>query len=92
MIKPKKMKKYILLAIVSAAALSASAQLTIGGHLAVLDSLTSTYLCPVAKTQFGTDLVAPVTYTADSTATVTPSRQWRAASAGPSRWPMVTVL
>ena len=71
MIKPKKMKKYILLAIVSAAALSASAQLTIGGHLAVLDSLTSTYLCPVAKTQFGTDLVAPVTYTADSTATVT---------------------
>ncbi len=36
-------------------------QLVIDGHLAVLDSLTSTYLCPISRTHFSSDFTARIT-------------------------------
>lgn len=42
--------------------LTAHGGLTIDGHLAVLDSLTNTYLCPIKRTTFGTRLDAVITF------------------------------
>lgn len=45
---------------------ASATRLTVGGRLAVLDSLTNTYLCPLPKANFGQDLSALVTYDCDS--------------------------
>ncbi len=41
---------------------ASAATITVAGHRAVLDSLTSTYLCPISRTQFGQDLSAVITH------------------------------
>jgi len=59
----------IILAIAAIALCSHAAsatRLTIGGRLAVLDSLTNTMLCPTAKANFGQDLTALVAFDCDS--------------------------
>lgn len=42
--------------------ITAHAHLSIDGHIAVLDSLTNTYLCPIKRTTFGTRLDAVITF------------------------------
>lgn len=56
----------IVLATMACSLAASATRLTVGGRLAVLDSLTNTYLCPTAKAHFGQDLSALIASDADS--------------------------
>lgn len=64
----KSLQQHIIaLALVTLSATMAHAtQLTVDGRLAVLDSLTNTYLCPLPKAQFGQSLDAVVAFDCNS--------------------------
>ena len=61
-------KQLFTMILLAATTLFAGAQVRIGGHLAVMDSLTNTCICPIAHEAFGTDLTTTVTFGTDSAA------------------------